>query len=168
MIYREPLPHDPLTQGDVLDECPLLYWEELSAEVGDPLQSVRTRSRVVVLTQACDLAQVKATRVLVAIMHNARHLVDRGILKGQLIRDQIRFHRVYGWYFLPGGEAIEDSLVDLRHLHTVPRIVLDRLVGDGKRVTSICTPYREHLAQHFTTTYARIGLPLPYETQAES
>jgi hypothetical protein len=113
------------------------------------------------------LAQSKATRVLVAIIHNARHLVEQGLLKAQLIRDQMRCHRVYGWYFLPSAGVMEESLVDLRHLHTVPRILLDRLAGEGKRVASISTPYREHLAQHFAVTYSRIALPAPYETEVE-
>jgi hypothetical protein len=26
----------------------------------------------------------------------------------------------------------------------------------------LITPYREHLAQHFSVTYSRIGLPEPY------
>jgi hypothetical protein len=169
MIYREPLPGEALTQGDILDDCPLLYWEtppDLGAEAQP--RPVTARVRVVVLTQACDLAQGKATRVLVAIVHRAQHLVERGILKGQLIRDQIRSHRVYGWYFLPAAAVMEESLVDLRHLHTVPRLVLERLIGESKRVTSIATPYREHLAQHFAVTYSRIGLPSPYDTQAET
>lgn len=168
MIYREPLPQEALTQGDILDDCPLLYWDESALQIGAELRSVTTRARVVVLTQACDLAQGKATRVLVAVVHSARHLVERGILRGQLIRDQVRCHRVYGWYFLPGAQAMEESIVDLRHLHTVPRAVLDHLIGEGKRIAAISTPYREHLGQHFATTYARIGLPLPYETQSES
>ena len=85
--------------------------------------------------------------------------------KAALVRDQVRRHRVYGWYFLPASEAMRESVVDLRHLHTVPRSVLDRLIKEGKRVMSITTPYREHLAQHFATTYSRIGLPEPYETE---
>src|SRR6266571_109758 len=104
MIYCGPSPQEALTQGDILDDCPLLYWEVSSAGVPEPEpRSVTTRARIVVLTQACDLAQAKATRVLVAIVHNARHLVERGILKDALIRDHIRSHRVYGWYFLPNG-----------------------------------------------------------------
>jgi len=166
MIYRQPLPHEALTQGDILDDCPLLYWDESIFAVEAQLRSMTTRARIVVLTQACDLAQAKATRVLVAIVHSTQHLVRRGILKGQLIRDQVRCHRVYGWYFLPSGDPMEESIVDLHHLHTLPRAVLERLIGEGKRVTSISTPYREHLGQHFAATYARIGLPLPYETQA--
>jgi hypothetical protein len=27
------------------------------------------------------------------------------------------------------------------------------------------TPWREHLAQHFGTTYTRIALPEPYDTE---
>ena len=167
MIYRAPTTEDALTQGDILDDCPILEWEVIpSPDVHS--SGVIVRVRAVVLTQACDLAESKATSVVVAVVHDVHTLVQQGILKAALIRDQVRRHRVYGWYFLPSAEVIRESLVDLRYLHTVPRVVLDRLVGEGKRVTSICTPYREHLAQHFATTYSRIGLPVPYETQADS
>ena len=115
---------------------------------------------MVVLTQACDLAQKKATRSLVAVVHDAQRLVDRGILRSAVVRDQIRSHRVYGWYFLPAGTALAESVVDLRDLHTIPRHLLERLAQEGKRVCRIATPCREHLAQHFATTYSRIGLPL--------
>lgn len=69
--------------------------------------------------------------------------------------------------FLPAGEVVEESIVDLRDLHTIPRDVLDGLIRNGARVARIRTPYREHLAQHFSSTYARIGLPEPYPTAAE-
>ncbi len=167
MIYRKPVPRDCLTQGDMLDDCPLVYWELLPSEAETGPRPVTVRARVVVLTQACDLAQNKATRILVAVVHEAQHLVDRGLLKSSVIRDQVRSHRVYGWYFLPKGETMRESIVDLRHLHTVPRNVLEELITRGKRVIRLTTPYREHLAQHFATTYSRIGLPEPYETQAD-
>ena len=125
------------------------------------------RVRTLVLTQACDLALEKTTRVLVAVVHSARNLVERGVVTAKTVREQIRTHRVYGWYFLPKGSAAEESIVDLRDLHTIPRSMLEKLVCDGNRICRIRTPYREHLAQHFSITYARIGLPEPYETQAE-
>ena len=87
------------------------------------------------------------------------------MLKESMIRDQVSRHRVYGWYFLPAGGNFPESLVDLRDLHTLPRAFLEQLVGEGKRVCRIETPYREHMAQHFSVTYSRIGLPRPYETQ---
>lgn len=91
------------------------------------------------------------------------------MLKAQVVRDQLRRGQVYGWYFLPAAPeplALSESIIDLRDLHTVPRAVLDRLIAGGKRVCRLVTPYREHLAQHLMVTYARIGLPEPYESQS--
>jgi len=109
MIYRAPSLHEPLTQGDILDDCPLVYLESLGPAMPAETRPVTGPARVVVLTQACDLAQSKATRVLVAVVHEAQHLVNLGLLKSSIIRDQIRCHRVYGWYFLPRGEALCES-----------------------------------------------------------
>lgn len=165
MIYEGVSASAPLSQGDILDECRLLFWQV--ADNSGQMEPVTRPVRVVVLTQACDLSQLKANRVLVASVHIAQALVDRNILSAKVIRDQIRTHRVYGWYFLPNGPAIGESIVDLRDLHTLPRVMLERLIQEGKRLTRIATPYREHLAQHFSTTYSRIGLPEPYETAGE-
>jgi hypothetical protein len=49
----------------------------------------------------------------------------------------------------------------------MPRAMLDNLIKEGKRAARIRTPYREHLAQHLSITYARIGLPEPYPTEPE-
>jgi hypothetical protein len=163
MIYADVAQEAPLPQGDIVDACPLLFWEQSSDSA--ELEPVTRPVRVVVLTQACDLAQTKANRVLVAAVHEAKELVERNVLKEGVIRDHVRTHRVYGWYFLPYGGAMQESIVDLRDLHTVPRLMLERLIREGKRVARIATPYREHMAQHFSTTYSRIGLPEPYETQ---
>ena len=58
--------------------------------------------------------------------------------------------------------------MDLHDLHTIPRALLDQLIQQGKRVVRIRTPFREHLAQRFSTTYARIGLPEPYLSEPEA
>ena len=104
MMYQRPRSEEPLSQGDILDDCPLLLWEIRPSETGAEPEAVTIRTRVVVLTQACDLAQEKATRVLVAVVHDAGQLVERGIVTAQIVRDHIRTHRVYGWYFLPSGQ----------------------------------------------------------------
>jgi hypothetical protein len=120
------------------------------------------------LTQTCDLAQEKTTRVVVAPVYEAAELVARNILKAGAIRDQVRRGQVFGWYFLPAAPApidLAESIVDFRELHTMERRTLEYLVGAGKRVCRIQTPWREHLAQHFGTTYTRIALPEPYTTQ---
>jgi hypothetical protein len=170
MIYAVPAPDDPLSQADILDRCPIFGLAPTAAGVELDASPARWEERVVVLTQACDLAQAKSTKVLVALLHAAQSLVERGILKSAMIRDQVRRGMVYGWYFLPAAPApisLPESIVDLHDLHTVPRAVLERLIADGNRVCRFLSPYREHLAQHFAVTYMRIGLPAPYETVNE-
>jgi hypothetical protein len=164
-MYRRVDLDAPLTQGDIIDGCPLLVWETSSANQG--LQPGEFIARIIVLTQACDLAQEKTTRVVTALVHDAQKLVHAGILKPRVIQEQVRLHRVFGWYFLPASEFLGESIVDLRDLHTLPRTMLEDLSGKGQRLCQIESPYREHLAQHFAMTYSRIGLPLPYETRAD-
>ena len=166
-MYEQPAATD-LSQGDIIDDCPILVWKlappPLDLDVPPEIRIIR----VVVLTQACDLAQDKTTRVVVAPVHPAAELVAKNILKPQAVRDQVRRGLVFGWYFLPAGPApvnLAESIVDLRELHTIERRTLEYLVSAGKRVARIRTPWREHLAQHFGTTYTRIALPESYATQ---
>lgn len=167
MIYSQPALDEPLAQGDILDACPIFGLESGLGPVDLDAPPARWRERVVVLTQACDLAQTKTSKVLVALIQPAQFLVDQGVLSASMIRDQVRRGQVYGWYFLPEAAApigFPESVIDLRDLHTVPRNILERLIADGNRVGRLLTPYREHLSQHFAVTYMRIGLPSPYET----
>lgn len=166
MIYKAITPSIPLTQGDIIEDCPLVYVEKLPSESGaTQFAQGESRERVLVLTQACDLANTKTFKVQVAIVHETEHLVQAGILKGQTVREQVRRHQVFGWYFLPASDEIPECLVDLRDVHTVPRELLEMLVNSGHRRVTLISPYREHLAQHFGVTYSRIALPEPYATQ---
>ena len=170
MIFGTPAPEEPLSQADVFDACPIFGLEMSDQNTDLNAAPARWQECVIVLTQACDLAQTKTTKVLVALVHPAQLLVERGILKAQAIRDQIRRGQVYGWYYLPAAPVpipLPESIVDLHDLHTVPRALLERLIADGKRVCRLLSPYREHLAQHFAVTYMRIGLPAPFETESE-
>src|SRR5438105_1776188 len=167
-MYETAAPAEILSQGDVIDDCPLITIQIWPPDSGPNIASETWTIRVVVLTQACDLAQDKTTRVVVAPVHEAAELVARNILKAGTVRDQVRRGQVFGWYFLPAASApinLAESIVDLRELHTIERRTLEYLVGAGKRVCRIRTPWREHLAQHFGTTYTRIALPESYATQ---
>jgi hypothetical protein len=168
MIYGVPAPDEPLSQADIVDACPI-FGLETAAGVDLDAAPARWKERVIVLTQACDLAQAKTSKVVVALLHTAQSLVERGALKGPAIRDQVRRGLVFGWYFLPAAPApipLPESIIDLHDLHTIPRAVLEHLIADGKRVCRFLPPYRDHLAQHFAVTYMRIGLPTPYETES--
>lgn len=80
MIYQIPSPEEPISQGDVIDNCGILFWDGPASNS----QPATVRVRAIILTQACDLAQSKAERVLVAVVHDAQKLVDRGILNSAL------------------------------------------------------------------------------------
>jgi hypothetical protein len=157
-----------LSQGDIIDDCPLVFWADLTREVSAGVEPESVEARVIILTQACDLANDKTVRAMVAVIHDAAGLVRTGRVKEKFIRDNVRKGQVYGWYFLPAHSScpgFPESLVDLRDVHTVPRALLEGLRDKGKLVCRLTTPYREHLAQHFSVTYSRIGLPEPYETE---
>ncbi len=161
MIFLQVPADELLTQGDVIDGCPVVR-----ATADGSFE--RLTARVIVLTQACDIAQTKADRVVVAVVVPASEIVSRGELKAPAIRDQVRRGQVFGWYFLPAAPepiSLLESIVNLRDLHTIPRVLLEKLAAGGKRVCRVGTPYREHLAQHFAVTYMRIALPEPYETR---
>ena len=98
-MYRRIDPEAPLEQGEIVDDCPILYWHR--EEKSTSWNAAESSERIVVLTQACDLANPISTRVQVATVHEADRLVELGVLKPQTIRDQLVRHRVYGWYFLP-------------------------------------------------------------------
>jgi hypothetical protein len=166
MIYETRDAEAPLTQGDIIEECPLVYWTTGRGPDGAFVrQSATSVERVIVLTQACDLTNTKTSNVQVAIVHATDWLVTEGILTAQTVRDQVRRHRVFGWYFLPADAHNPESIVDLRDLHTVPRDLLEEQIRLGHRKSTISTPYREHMAQHFAATYSRIALPEPYQTK---
>jgi hypothetical protein len=116
-MFIVPPPTDALSQGDLIADCPLVGFNVASMPVNldDPPTKWWT-VRVIVLTQSCDLAQGKAGTVLVAAVHDAQQLVDQGVLKGSAVRDHVRRHLVFGWYFLPAstsGASSPEMLVDL-------------------------------------------------------
>jgi hypothetical protein len=167
VIYLAPGPDDPLDQADIVEGCPILTLPEFDLDEIDPPRIKVSLSRVLVLTQACDLVNRKASAVTVAVVHDAPSLVEQGLLKPADIRGPIRAGRVFGWYFLPasGALGLPEMLVDLRQLHTVRLDLLTALCLRGRRRARVLSPYREHLAKHLADTFSRIGLPEPYETE---
>lgn len=167
MIYSRPAPDSPVDQGDIIDHCPILTIREFSLANASAPQVNCELKPVVVLTQTCDLAGPKVSQVNVCVIWKASEIVAAGRLKGADIRGPVRAARVYGWYFIPKDEqfAIEESVVDLRHIHTVPLHLLTTLCQAGHRHARIQPLFREHLGKHFGDTFSRIGLPEPYASE---
>ena len=166
MIYRRPPPDSPVDQGDVIDGCPILSIGEFEIAAPELCVVDRALTRVIVLTQTCDFANLKTSQAAVAIAHDARQLVADGLLKVADIRGPLRAGRIFGWYFLPKNQelGLGEMIVDLRQLHTVRLDLLSALCASGRRVARIQPLYREHLSKHFADSHSRIGLPEPYET----
>lgn len=165
MIYDQPSVSAPVDQGDLIDQCPLVRISALEPDPRQPHVNVDWR-RIVVLTQACDLANAKTVDANVAEIFDAQLLVERGTVKASEIKGPIRSARVWGWYFLPACAdlGLGEMLVDLRRLHTIQLTFLTSMCRQGQRPARVRSPYREHLAKHFADTFSRIGLPQPYET----
>lgn len=71
-----------MREGDIIESCPLIYWTADTDQDGSlDVRSASPNERVIVLTQACDLSNAKATKVQVAIVHATARLVNEGILK---------------------------------------------------------------------------------------
>jgi hypothetical protein len=163
MMYELPNPADALTQGDIFGNCPIISFV---ASGDGSFRAAEFEANVIVLTQACDLANAKTQRVQVCIIHDVQTIVAQGVVTANVVRDQVRNHRVFGWYFLPEHQPmISESIVDLRDIHTLPRTMLEQFASIGKRIGRLMPPYREHMAQHFATTFSRIALPEPYSTK---
>ncbi len=166
MIYAHPSSADPIDQGDLIDDCPLLTALHLDPATGHPLKAGVELHRITILTQTCDIANEKVTTANVAQVFDAQKLVEQGMLKASDVRGPVRAGRVWGWYYLPADTTLglPEMIIDLRRLHTVPLDLLRTLSKNDKRRARLQVPYREHLAKHFADTFSRIGLPQPYET----
>lgn len=166
MIYPFPAADEPLDQGDLIDGCPVVAVTDFRVAQLDTAKVQLDLHRVIVLTQACDLANRKVDAVIVASVFNAEELVERQILKAADVKGPIRAGRVWGLYFLPAhvNGPLAEMVVDLRRLHAVRLDLLAMLCRANKRCARVLSPYREHLAKHFADTFSRIGLPQPYET----
>lgn len=166
MIYQTPAPDAPLDQADLVSSCPIALLMEFDLEGVKPPEVQVSLCRILVLTQACDLANLKASSVTVAIVHDAHTLVEQNLIKPADVRGPIRAGRVFGWYYLPasGEWGLPEMIVDLRQVHTVRFDLRTALCQSGHRHARLLSPYRKHLAKHFADTFSRIGLPAPYET----
>ncbi len=166
MIYRLPPVEDPVDQGDIIEEYPAIIPPAFDVNDIHVAEIETVSSRVIVLTQTCDLATQKVNAVLCAVVFEAQGLIDQKLIKAADVRGPIRAGRVFGWYYLPKSVELNlpEMIVDFRQLHTVRLEMLTGLCRLGKRRARVQPLYREHLARHFGDTYSRIGLPEPYAT----
>lgn len=179
----------PLTQGDLILDCPLLAWKPDAIELrsGDGSEkevlkaaSIAVRADVIVLTQACDLAHDKVANVILCphvaldeyramFEEELRRTGNKPTDKAWRRRcDDIRDGFAWNLAILNSGscERLETAhrIVDFHEVFTAPRKFIESLlVQRGKPRLRLRPPYREHLSQAFARFFMRVGLPVTVE-----
>jgi len=178
--YEAAQPTAPVTQGDLITDCPVLTWQastDFDADKPeDTLKAARraVRTDVVVMTQACDLAEHHVHNVTLCphlALSRYKELWEEDLkAKDQNPTtkawkkhcDQLK--KGFAWNLalldaVPDGEV---RVVDFHHVFTVPRSFLEAYLQATKVPRHrLLPPYREHLSQAFSRFFMRVGLPTP-------
>lgn len=175
----------PLTQGDLINACPLVGWtpEPVAVEGGNEDEVLRgatsaVRADVVVMTQACDLEHDKVANIIlcphVALGQYKTQWEEQVTTQGQNptakawknLCNDIRDGFLWNLAIL-NAAAVSDlrtdhRIVDFHEVYTIPRTFAESLVKQrGVRRLRLLPPYREHLSQAFARFFMRVGLPTP-------
>lgn len=179
--YREVGAAAPLTQGDILEDVPILRFkaEDTEREVTQTTgASVATETRLpevqveyvraVVMTQACDLAESKVRYVHLCPVFKATELRELLSEKKKFSdRDwnaflqEINKGRKWNMTLLerPPSQLDDVLVVDFHEVLSVPTQFLRLFVSNSGNRIQLLPPYREHLSQAFARYFMRVGLP---------
>jgi len=171
-----------LTQGDIILDCPLLRWKDVSSPLTkeDPDTLKRAldviRADVVVMTQACDLENEKVKDIVlcphVSITKHQetwetemRKRTEKSLSKfWQRYCDDICKGVIFNLSILNSGDTgtltTDHRIVDFSEIFTIPRSFLESLLKERNQPRlRLLPPYREHLSQAFARFFMRVGLP---------
>lgn len=176
----------PLSQGDIVLECPILTWsdEPLSLESTEDVSevlngaSLAVSADVIIMTQACDLDNQNLRAVILCpsiALTNYRTIWEEDFERqGYRPSDKAwkkQFENIskgFVWHqsileaHEDGELETENRVVDFHEVFTLPRSFLESLVKErGKPRLRLSSPYKEHLSQAFARFFMRVGLPTP-------
>lgn len=173
-------------QGDLIEGCPVSVFQEARELAGatnlEQLLEILQRSvgiqsvRVIIMTQACDLAQDKVRNVILCPVYSLEEHkanVEKALGRPLGRRDwesqlkQIRDGKIWNLTLLErrnppegGGLSVPHLLVDFHEVFSLPRDFLELWVRlSGSNRLRLLPPYREHLSQAFARYFMRVGLP---------
>jgi len=175
----------PLTQGDLITDCPLVGWASQQLDLDGGLEdevlkaaAEAVRADVVVMTQACDLEHGKVENVILCPhvrLHDYRVAWGESMTQRKQNPSEKAWQRHcsdiqdgFHWNLTILNEGGDDTLntehriVDFHEVFTVPRTFLEALLlKRGSQRLRLLPPYREHLSQAFARFFMRVGLPVP-------
>jgi hypothetical protein len=153
-----------LSQGDLLDRCPVFLPPADLAEPWDEAPFAWQEVDAIVMTQTCDLVpgREKVTDVLLCATWNRSDLKSGHLATPRGLEDARRGN-LPGYHLLAGcdlpGMVREVRIVDFRRIYSLPlTFVRQRAARTGDRLR-LRPPYREHLSQAFARYFMRVGLP---------
>lgn len=180
----------PLTQGDLIFDCPVLVWKNdiPSLDEKDEVKILKSSVEclyedVIVMTQACDLEHNKVKNITLCkhvsisdyrVAWEARlRSLNQFPKTAKKLEDafkkqfkQLKDGYVWNMSLLNNFENkeinFEHRIVDFYHVYTIPKLFLEGLL-EKREITrpQLVPPYREHLSQSFARFYMRVGLPTP-------
>ena len=177
-------PDVPLTQGDLVFDCPVLAWKEEPIAIASEAEAAERLSHhfdtlavdVVIMTQACDLEQENIRNVTLCRLWSLTEYREQWTenRKGTGRRYGKEAWRNYCGYMKRGfiwnvamlnqahvhDEQIEHRIVDFYEVYTLPLEFLRWFAQQAAQPRfRLLPPYREHLSQAFARFYMRVGLP---------
>lgn len=161
-----------LSQGDLLDDCPIFLPPSDLAEAPLAEDSVAEAAfewiedNVVVMSQSCDMVEGREkirTVALCAVLKRSELDPGHPCFHPKGMEDARRgnlpaFH-VLNASAVRGLER-EVKIVDFRQIYTLPLPFLRRRAAVAGPRLRLLPPYREHLAQAFARFFMRVGLPV--------
>lgn len=177
-------PNIPITQGDIIFDCPIITWEtdNLILEGGFQTEMLTNAvsgvvDDVIVMTQACDLEQNKVPNVILCPhnglleykkdwekeMNNLGHNPTERAWRSHC--DDICNGFIWNLSMLNESKlrelTIETRIVDFREVFNIPRQFLESLLQQRNTPRfRLLPPYREYLSQAFARFFMRVGLPI--------
>ena len=167
----------PLSQGDLVLSCPVSSWMDEpiveSEETDQPwLGQEMFEADVILMTQACDLANDKLRNVILCpaepISAHEKQWVQASDAAGPKAwkkhLERIRKGHQWNYAIIDSFESEEITdearIVDFHEIYTLPKsFVKSHLSRRGGLRLQLRSPYREHLSQSFARYFMRVGLP---------
>jgi len=170
---------EPLTQGDIILECPVIETTDLDEDPYIQADLVDICGAIV-MTQACDLEHGKVDNItLCPIQPFCEVLKDamskRGVeyspqngkqrAEKQKVIDMFLNGQYTNYHVLDKFDSTEFSfgyhVVKIKETYSMPRKYIELVLKErgGCRIR-LLPPYREHLSQAFARIFMRIGLPI--------
>lgn len=176
--YRAVPSTERLTQGDILFDCPVLEWGEVSPDVKEhDLQGIVEvqKQDLIVMTQACDLEHGKIANVILCAHRGLQEFKieweDQRKARGLSVsakewsKEIKTINAGYRWSMasIAASESpkFDVRIVNFHYIYSLPLDFIDVFLSKSSvQRPRLLPPYREYLSQSFARYFMRVGLPI--------